>query len=90
MVDNVRFGPARPVLTTRTLAASDIIRSPQSGATRATPQTLSLASALAQQGPPYDAGKVAHLRAAIASGAYKIDLGSVADSMIHFGGGQRV
>ena len=46
---------------------------------------LSLAGALAQKGPPFDADKVASLRAAIASGSYQINLGSVADGIIRFG-----
>lgn len=46
---------------------------------------LSLAGALAQKGPPFDADKVASLRAAISSGNYQIDLGSVADGIIRFG-----
>lgn len=48
-------------------------------------QNLSLAAALAQKGPPFDADKVASLRAAIASGSYQINLGSVADGIIRFG-----
>jgi flagellar biosynthesis anti-sigma factor FlgM len=47
---------------------------------------LSLAAALAQKGPPFDAERVASLKAAIASGTYKVDLASVADGIIRFGG----
>lgn len=90
MVDNIRFGPARPVPATGILTASDIVRARVPSAIQSAPQTLSLAAALAQKGPPYDADKVAELRAAIASGAYAIDLGAVADAMMRFGGGQRV
>ncbi len=35
---------------------------------------------------PHDAAKVARLRAAIASGAYEIDPGAIADAMIRVGG----
>jgi flagellar biosynthesis anti-sigma factor FlgM len=90
MVDNVRFGPASPVPAPRPLVASDVVRIAQPAVAPAAPQTLSLAAALAQKGPPYDADKVAQLRAAIASGAYAINLGAVADAMMRFGGGQRV
>lgn len=48
-------------------------------------RSLSLASALAQMGPPFDAGKVASLKAAIASGSYQINLGAIADGIVRFG-----
>ena len=88
MVDNVRFGPASPVPAHRSVAASDVKCIAPAAVAPAAPQTLSLASALAQKGPPYDADKVAQLRAAIASGAYAINLGAVADAMMRFGGGR--
>jgi flagellar biosynthesis anti-sigma factor FlgM len=90
MVDNIGFRSASPVAIQRSLTAHDIVREPKRNATVAAPQTLSLAAALAQKGPPYDADKVAQLRAAIASGAYAFNLGAVADAMMRFGGGQRV
>lgn len=46
---------------------------------------ISLASALAQKGPPFDAERIASLKEAIASGTYRIDLGAIADSVIRFG-----
>jgi len=46
---------------------------------------ISLASALAQQGPPFDAQRIASLKEAIASGSYRIDLGAIADGVIRFG-----
>lgn len=46
---------------------------------------ISLASALAQKGPPFDAAKIASLKEAIASGNYRIDLGAIADGVIRFG-----
>jgi flagellar biosynthesis anti-sigma factor FlgM len=86
MVDSVNFGTAKPVPG---LAAHNIKRE-SSGAgqavRRAAPHNLSLAAALAQLGPPHDAGKVASLKAAIASGSYQIDLGNIADGIIRFGG----
>jgi flagellar biosynthesis anti-sigma factor FlgM len=89
MVDSVSFRPAKPVHGSRVLLPMDFARPGQSNAGQVTtaPRNLSLAAALAQKGPPFDADKVASLRAAIASGAYKIDLGAVADGMIRFGGG---
>lgn len=46
---------------------------------------ISLASALAQKGPPFDAAKIASLKEAMASGNYRIDLGAIADGVIRFG-----
>jgi negative regulator of flagellin synthesis FlgM len=92
MVDNVRFGSARPVSTQPLSAAGDVARSapPQAAAPAPAPKPLSLAAALAQLGPPFNADKVAQLRAAIANGTYAIDHHAVADAMMRFGGGQRV
>jgi flagellar biosynthesis anti-sigma factor FlgM len=89
MVDNVRFGLARPVPTHRPSAATEVVRALPSTVTPVASATLSLATALAQSGPPYDPVKVAQLRAAISSGTYTIDLGAVADAMMRFGGGPR-
>lgn len=50
------------------------------------PPRLSLAAALAQKGPPFDAERVASMKAAIASGEYRIDLTAVAEAIIRFGG----
>nr|WP_315458841.1 flagellar biosynthesis anti-sigma factor FlgM [uncultured Sphingorhabdus sp.] len=52
-----------------------------------TTQNISLATALAQKGPPFDAARVASLQAAIASGKYRIDLGAIADGVMRFGTG---
>ena len=46
---------------------------------------ISLASALAQKGPPFDAERVASLQEAIANGDYRINLGAIADGIIRFG-----
>jgi flagellar biosynthesis anti-sigma factor FlgM len=86
MVDSVSFGPAKPVPLARAVpskevsAASLLHAAPSNNA-----QSLSLASALAQMGPPFDASKVASLKAAIANGSYQIDLGSVANGIVRFG-----
>jgi flagellar biosynthesis anti-sigma factor FlgM len=48
-------------------------------------QSMSLAAALAQKGPPFDAERIAVLKEAIASGVYKIDLTSIANGVIRFG-----
>lgn len=86
MVDSVSFGPAKPVPG---LAAHSIKREgsvAHQAASRTAPHNLSLAAALAQLGPPHDAGKVASLKAAIANGSYQINLGNIADGIIRFGG----
>jgi flagellar biosynthesis anti-sigma factor FlgM len=86
MVDSVNFRPAKPVplshvvtqRDTQPSRTNDAVVSPHT-------QSLSLASALAQMGPPFDAGKVDFLKAAIANGSYRIDLGAIADGIIRFG-----
>lgn len=89
MVDTVSFGPARPVPGLRAqIVKRDGLQQPSVGKTA--PQILSLAAALTQLGPPYDADKVATLKAAIASGDYRIQLGNIADGIIRFGGGNLV
>lgn len=86
MVDSVTFGPAKPVPLSRNVAPNAQLASKVSmPSSLASAQRLSLASALAQMGPPFDAGKVASLKAAIASGSYQIDLGSIADGIVRFG-----
>jgi flagellar biosynthesis anti-sigma factor FlgM len=52
----------------------------------AAPLRPGLAAALAQKGPPFDAEKVAMLKAAISSGTYQVDPSSTAICMIRFGG----
>lgn len=87
MVDLISLGSPRPVPG---LGAQNVKREYRSGAeqavSRAAPPNLSLAAALAQLGPPYDADKVASLKAAIANGSYQINLGEIADGIIRFGG----
>jgi negative regulator of flagellin synthesis FlgM len=89
MVDSVKIGPAKPVPFGRFQHAKGAAETgrPARAISAPTAQSLSLAAALAQKGPPFDAGKVASLKAAIASGTYKVDLASVADGIIRFGGG---
>lgn len=86
MVDSVSFRPASPVPGALVQATTQRTKNPEVKVGQAAPQSLSLAAALTQLGPPYDADKVATLRAAIASGAFRIHLGSIADGMIRFGG----
>ena len=86
MVDSVSFGPARPVPGPRAHAVKQELRQREPTMGNAAPQSLSLAAALTQLGPPYDADKVATLKAAIASGNYRINLGTIADGIIRFGG----
>jgi flagellar biosynthesis anti-sigma factor FlgM len=86
MVDSVTFGPARPVPGPRVQAVRQEAQPRAATVSHAGPQHLSLAAALTQLGPPYDAEKVNSLKAAIASGDYQIDLGNIADGIIRFGG----
>jgi flagellar biosynthesis anti-sigma factor FlgM len=86
MVDSVTFGPARLAPGLRASGAAEAAPKREKMLKPAAPHSLSLATALAQKGPPYDTEKVASLRAALASGAYKVDLGAVADGIIRFGG----
>jgi flagellar biosynthesis anti-sigma factor FlgM len=86
MVDSVTFGPARLAPGLRASGAAEAAPKRENSLKPAAPHSLSLATALAQKGPPYDAEKVASLRAALASGTYKVDLGAVADGIIRFGG----
>lgn len=87
MVHSVTLQAAQLAVVSHKKAA-DIV--PQSNATHPAPsavQNISLAKALAQQGPAFDAERVVALRAAIASGEYRIDLGAIADGMMGFGTG---
>jgi flagellar biosynthesis anti-sigma factor FlgM len=86
MVDSISFGLARPVPGARVQALKQDVKQREQTVGSARPQSLSLAAALTQLGPPYDADKVATLKAAIASGDYRIHLGSIADGIIRFGG----
>jgi anti-sigma28 factor (negative regulator of flagellin synthesis) len=88
MVDSVSFGPARPVPGLRLQAVKPDAKQQELNVGSAGPQSLSLAAALTQLGPPYDADKVATLRAAIASGDYRIQLGNIANGIIRFGGSE--
>ena len=85
MLDTVSFGTARPVPQSRP-ATQDVRTFTKADAAPPTnARSLSLASALAQMGPPFDAGKVASLKAAIASGSYQINLADIADGIVRFG-----
>ena len=85
MVDSVTFGPARLASGLRASSAPDTVTKRENILQPAAPHSLSLATALAHKGPPFDAEKVASLKAAISSGAYKVDLGTIADGIIRFG-----
>ena len=86
MVHSVTSKPPQLVAVTAKPAA-DVAgtRSAVAQAAPSTTQHISLASALAQKGPPFDAEKIASLKEAIASGNYRIDLGAIADGFIRFG-----
>lgn len=64
---------------------SPTIRNDRAAAPQPAAHSISLASALAQKGPPFDAAQIASLKEAIASGNYRIDLGAIADGVIRFG-----
>jgi flagellar biosynthesis anti-sigma factor FlgM len=85
MVDSVTFGTARPVPQSRLFVTKVPASKRADTAPPTNARSLSLASALAQMGPPFDAGKVASLKAAIASGSYQINLGEIADGIVRFG-----
>ena len=86
MVDSVTFGAPKPVPRLSAHAVKRENGNTGAAASPAAPHSLSLATALARLGPPYDAGKVASLKAAIASGSYQIRLADIADGMVRFGG----
>lgn len=86
MLESVTFGPARPVPGTGVLAVKPPLPQHRSIVGNAEPQSLGLAAALTQLGPPCNADKVATLKAAIASGGYCINPGAIADGVIRFGG----
>jgi flagellar biosynthesis anti-sigma factor FlgM len=87
MVESIRPGaasfPGKPRVANR-LDRTSPDAAP--AAPQSAPPRLSLAAALAQKGPPFDAERVASLKAAIASGEYRIDLTAVADAIVRFGG----
>ncbi|WP_353207052.1 flagellar biosynthesis anti-sigma factor FlgM [Sphingorhabdus sp.] len=86
MVHSVTSKP--PVLvavTSKVAPDSAAMRSTAAQIPQPTAQHISLASALAQKGPPFDPARIASLKEAIASGSYRIDLGAIADGVIRFG-----
>ena len=50
------------------------------------PKLVSLANALAEQGPPVDFAKIAQVRQAIALGTYRIEPDKIAEAMTRFAG----
>jgi flagellar biosynthesis anti-sigma factor FlgM len=86
MVHSVTSKPPILVAVTSKLAPeSAAMRSAADQIPQPTTQNISLASALAQKGPPFDPARIASLKEAIASGSYRIDLGAIADGIIRFG-----
>jgi anti-sigma28 factor (negative regulator of flagellin synthesis) len=85
MVDSVSFGPARQLSALHVKRAGQdmLLRHPSTNA-RQTDDTVAV---LARRGPPHDVDKITILRAAIASGAYTVSLGDIADAILRFGGG---
>jgi len=86
MVHSVTLNPAQLAVVshkkTTDIAAAQPHAVPPA---KPTTQNISLATALAQKGPPFDAERVASLKAAIASGKFRIDLGAIADGVMRFG-----
>ena len=88
MVDLVTLQAAQLAVVSHKKAADVAVPQPNAARTaQPAAQNISLAKALAQQGPAFDAERVAALRAAIAAGEYHIDLGAIADGMMRFGTG---
>jgi flagellar biosynthesis anti-sigma factor FlgM len=50
------------------------------------PKLVSLASTLAEQGPPIDFAKIAQVREAIALGTYRVSPDKIAEGMMRFAG----
>jgi flagellar biosynthesis anti-sigma factor FlgM len=50
------------------------------------PKLVSLASTLAEQGPPVDFAKIAQVRQAIAEGSYRVNPDKIAGAMMRFAG----
>lgn len=85
MVYSVTLKTAQIAAVPQRISADAARPAAQAVATEKPTQNISLATALAQKGPPFDAERVATLRAAISSGSYRIDLGAIADGVIRFG-----
>jgi flagellar biosynthesis anti-sigma factor FlgM len=83
MVDRVTSAPPTAIRATRFTAPAPQESKDVAGASQ--PRTISLAAALAELGPPYDAARVASLKAALDDGSYRIDLGNIADAILSFG-----
>ncbi len=90
MVDIVRFAAPQAVSAPRIRLVNHAVTAPKPSLARSNSETLSLATALAQQGPPVESAKVAQLRAAVDGGTYVVDVATLADAMMRFGGGPRV
>jgi len=75
------------VVSHKKIADVGVPRPDASHPAKSTTPNISLATALAQKGPPFDAERVASLRAAIASGKYHVDVGAIADGILHFSTG---
>jgi negative regulator of flagellin synthesis FlgM len=88
MVDPVGFGPARPVQGRTNATTNAPPKVPRNDAALvhapSLPKLLSLATELAQQGPPVDAAKITQIRNAIAMGDYRVDPSLIADAMISY------
>jgi negative regulator of flagellin synthesis FlgM len=50
------------------------------------PKLVTLASTLAEQGPPVDFAKIAQVRQAIALGTYRVNPDQIAEEMMRFAG----
>jgi negative regulator of flagellin synthesis FlgM len=50
------------------------------------PKLVTLASTLAEQGPPVDYAKIAQVRQAIALGTYRVEPEKIAEGMMRFAG----
>jgi flagellar biosynthesis anti-sigma factor FlgM len=82
MVDRITSAPPTAIRASRLTGSAPLAATNVTGAP---PRTISLAAALAELGPPYDAERVASLKAALSDGSYRIDLGNLADAILSFG-----
>lgn len=90
MVDHVRSLTAVSAVASTTVKTGDKSGiTPSRTDSQSGPATLSklvsMARALAEQGPPIDSAKVARVRQALADGTYHVDVEALASAMLRYG-----
>ena len=92
MVDSVSAGfvkaaPRQLPATSGTASAAATTVAPANvERIKSLPKLVSLANALAEQGPPVDFAKIAQVRQAIALGTYRIEPDKIAEAMTRLAG----